>query len=99
MEELVKAFGKNCTILAIFFNVLPEKIKETVGNKLLVHEDIKSIAFYVYEYEYITTYLKYQQSFYEIRYCKSAYKIPNDLTINDIEIKLTIEFLKKDLDT
>ena len=97
MQELTEALGKNSTILAIcFLNVVPEKIKETVKDKLLMQEDIRSIASCVDNY--INTYLKDEQSLYEIRHSNNDNKIPHDMTNNEIEIKLTIEFLKKELD-
>ena len=55
--------------------------------------------------KYINTYLKDEQSLFEIRNCKIDNKFPNDLTNinrptnNDIlEVKLTVDFSKKKLD-
>ena len=54
--------------------------------------------------KYFNTYLKEEQSLYEIRNYKIDNKFPkkiinnNTLTNNDIEVILTVEFLKKELD-
>ena len=97
VEELIEALGTNSTMLAIcFLNVVPDKIEEMVKNKLLMQEDIREIASYVDSY--INTYLKDEQPLYEIKNYKSENKLSKELTNNETEINLKVDFLRKELD-
>ena len=97
VEELIEALGTNSTMLAIcFLNVVPNKIEETVKNKLLMQEDIREIASYVDSY--INTYLKDEQPIYEITNFKSQDKLPKETTHNETEINLKVDFLRKELE-
>lgn len=97
LEELIEALGTNSTMLAIcFLNVVPNKIEETVKNKLLMQEDIWEIASYVDSY--INTYLKDEQPLYEIKNFKSENKLPKEVTHNETEINLKVDFLTKELE-
>ena len=97
VEELIEALGTNSTMLAIcFLNVVPNKIEETVKNKLLMQEDIREIASYVDSY--INTYLKDEQPLYEVKNFKSENKLPKEVTHNETEINIKVDFLRKELD-
>ena len=97
VEELIEALGTNSTMLAIcFLNVVPSKIEETVKNKLLMQEDIREIASYVDSY--INTYLKDEQPLYEIKNFKSENKLPKEVTHNETEINMKVDFLRRELD-
>ena len=97
VEELIEALGTNSTMLAIcFLNVVPDKIVETVKNKLLMQEDLREIASYVDSY--INTYLKDEQPLYEIKNFKSENKLPKEVTHNETEINLKVDFLRKELE-
>ena len=84
-----------------FLNVVPEKIKPDVRSKLLNQEDLKTIAEYVDQY--INTYLKDDQTLYEIR---NSQTVDNDAIVSnntralkiDHDIKHSVDFLKVELD-
>ena len=97
VEELVEALGTNSTMLAIcFLNVVPDKIEETVKNKLLMQEPIREIASYVDSY--INTYLKDEQPLYEIKNFNNEIKLPKEVTHIETEINVKVDFLRKELD-
>ena len=102
VDELEEALGKNSTILAIcFLNVIPDTLKETVKNKLLAQEEIKTIAKYVDDY--INTYMKEEQSLFEIRSCKdeknNSYVIPQKALVkHETPLNLPVHFIKQELE-
>ena len=102
-EELCENLGQNSSILGMcFLNVVPEKIKQDVRNKLLNQEDLKAIAAYVDKY--INTYLKDDQALYEIRNEHAVKKVTvpynntHEQTTSNQELKHSVDFIKIELD-